>query len=97
MFDPKRRENLEQAIFRFLAQYENRFDKTVGITFLTEMIILRLQDTWKEHERQFCGNHVYRASCPIFENVLEHKCKIKWNGHHMAQGLCEAIEKADIK
>jgi len=91
-------EEMEYIIFQFVRQLSGRFDHLCSDSFLTALISkMMVRSSWGNGTPygklilQGDDNAAYEVSQFIFEIIMEHGCKERMNGHHVAQNFCEFI------
>ena len=89
---------IETHVAAFVAQLEGRFREHCSDAFLTGVIMHRMtrigNTTYGEAMLNGDGNAAYEAAIPIFEIILEYRCRAGGNGHHVAQAFCAHMHAA---
>lgn len=81
------KKDLRERVEAFVAGLGGACRSHCSDQFLTEVLLMRLQEVFRLPSR--CSP--YEAVIPVFETILEGACGVTFNGHHIAQAFVEKI------
>ncbi len=91
---------IENHVAAFVAQLDGRFREHCSDAFLVGVLMHRLTRV-ANHDTTYGaamlggdGNAAYEAAIPIFEIILEYRCRAGGNGHHVAQAFSAHMQAA---
>lgn len=94
-------QTVEKLVNQFVISLDGRYRSKISDDCLSGLIMLEFNKRYKDTnntclEMMFINKEsyiTYDIACPIFEHLLEHKCKIICNGHHVAQAFSKFINE----
>lgn len=102
MSNYERLEKLRPLVQAFIKdQLKGKYTQYVSDKFLEELILYKFDKhshpgsskTFADRILERSRGEVYRATCFIFESLLEHGCNVIANGHHTAQDFDDFIQQ----
>ena len=91
-------EKIETHVAAFVANLHGRFREHCSDEMLVGVLMQRLcREPYRDSTRAQAlldGDRdvAYDAACPIFELILEYRCRAGGNGHHVAQSFCAHMD-----
>lgn len=79
---------VRSAADAFVIELGNRFKEHVSNEFIVEYLVDKFADCYVERPEDEASYLAYLSAGYLFEYLLEGKCKVVCNGHHVAQQFC---------
>lgn len=95
-------EKTEKLVAEFVASLNGRYKEHISDKCLTGLLMMKLSEDYSldipnvsRMERMTEGESFapYGAGCPVFELLLEDKCGVISNGHHVAQNFAKFMSE----
>lgn len=81
----------------FITALNGRFKEHLSDEFMQAYLCYQFEIVLLESStRKTWRSIAYKVAQPLFEILLEHRCKERTNGHHVAQDYCKHFPEAAI-